>query len=297
MRFVIVTGMSGAGKSTVLKSLEDDGYFCVDNMPIVLIDKFIELFANSSDEKISRIAVGIDIRSGKSLSGMKRVLEGLKKRQFQYEILFLESRDDILIKRYKETRRSHPLSRDGRIFEGLEKERKAVAYLKTQADYIIDTSDFLIRDLKKEVDQLFLGESREKKLIVTILSFGFKNGMPGDADLVFDVRFLPNPYYIEELKHKSGLDQEVQDYVMQFDVSKVFLEKLLDMVRFLVPNYVEEGKSQLVIAIGCTGGRHRSVTFAEALYHDLRKENDCKVHISHRDIQDDLIRKQLENRS
>jgi len=268
MRFVIVTGMSGAGKSTTLKMMEDMGYFCVDNLPVPLIPKLAELLIVPNGE-ITKIALGLDIRSGQNLRALDQVLDELEKAKIPLEILFLESNDDTLVKRYKETRRNHPLSKGGRIENGIAKERKKIAFLKERADYILDTSRMLTRELRSELNRIFAENKEYKNLYITVLSFGFKYGIPSDADLVFDVRFLPNPYYIDELRPQSGNDKTVRDYVMNNDISKEFLKKLVDMVEFLIPNYVAEGKNQLVIAIGCTGGKHRSVTLANELYERL----------------------------
>ena len=288
MRFVIVTGMSGAGRGTSLKILEDAGYFCVDNLPISLIGKFAELIYSSTSE-ISKVALGLDIRSGKTLDELTSTLEKLTMAGYKYEILFLDASDEVLVKRYKETRRNHPLAQEGRIIEGIVQERKKLLFLKKQADYIIDTSSLLTRELKQELDKIFVQNQDFKNLVITVLSFGFKYGIPNDSDLVFDVRFLPNPYYYEELRALSGNDKEVQDFVMGFEVSHRFLDKLIDMIQFLIPNYVLEGKNQLVISIGCTGGKHRSVTLANRLYERLRENADYAVRIEHRDIERDAI--------
>lgn len=283
MRFVIVTGMSGAGKSTALKMLEDDGYFCVDNLPIALIGKFAELTIVPSAE-INKVALGIDIRSGQALAELERALDDMEKTGFSYEILYLDAADDMLVKRYKETRRTHPLSGGGRVDRGIREERERLAFLKERADYIIDTSQLLTRDLKKEIDRIFVQNREFQSLVVTVLSFGFKYGIPSDSDLVFDVRFLPNPYYIDTLKPLTGNDKKVQDYVMGFDAAKQFLDKLTGLLNFLIPNYITEGKHQLVISIGCTGGRHRSVTLANMLYGRLSESGDYGVRIEHRDL-------------
>ena len=291
MRFVIVTGMSGAGKSTTLKMMEDMGYFCVDNMPIPLMTKLTELLIVPNGE-ITKIALGLDIRSGQNLRALDQVLDELEKTKIPLEILFLESNDDTLVKRYKETRRNHPLSKGGRIENGIAKERKKIAFLKERADYILDTSRMLTRELRSELNRIFAENKEYKNLYITVLSFGFKYGIPSDADLVFDVRFLPIPYYIDELRPQSGNDKPVRDYVMNNDISKEFLKKLVDMVEFLIPNYVAEGKNQLVIAIGCTGGKHRSVTLANELYERLSvAEKEYGVRKEHRDIEKDAITK------
>lgn len=288
MRFVIVTGMSGAGRSTALRVLEDAGYFCVDNLPISLIEKFSELIYPGNTE-VTKVALGIDIRSGKAFDELAAVLEELTVAGVNYEILFLDASDEVLVKRYKETRRTHPLAQDGRVADGIREERRRLEFLKKQADYIIDTSSLLTRELKQELDKIFVQNKNFKNLVITVLSFGFKYGIPTDSDLVFDVRFLPNPYYYEDLRKLSGNDRPVQDFVMGFEVSHRFLDKLIDMIQFLIPNYVLEGKNQLVISIGCTGGKHRSVTLANKLYERLRENTDYAVRIEHRDIEKDAI--------
>lgn len=268
--------------------LEDMGYFCVDNLPVSLIGKFSELVYSGTSE-ISKVALGIDIRNGKALSELQTILEELTIAGYTFEILFLDAQDGVLIKRYKETRRNHPLAGDGRIAEGIDEERKRLVFLKKQADYIIDTSSLLTRELKIELEKIFVQNREFKNLVITVLSFGFKFGIPNDSDLVFDVRFLPNPYYYEELRKLNGNDREVQDFVMGFEAAHRFLDKLTDMIRFLIPNYVQEGKNQLVIAIGCTGGKHRSVTLANKLYGKLKEHTDYVVRIEHRDIEKDAI--------
>ena len=291
MKFVIVTGMSGAGKTTVLKFLEDIGFFCVDNLPPALITKFSQL-CFEQDGSIDKVALGIDIRGGKLFGDLFEGLKELKSEGYDYEILYLDASDSTLIKRYKETRRNHPLSKGGRIENGIAKERKKIAFLKERADYILDTSRMLTRELRSELNRIFAENKEYKNLYITVLSFGFKYGIPSDADLVFDVRFLPNPYYIDELRPQSGNDKPVRDYVMNNDISKEFLKKLVDMVEFLIPNYVAEGKNQLVIAIGCTGGKHRSVTLANELYERLSvAEKEYGVRKEHRDIEKDAITK------
>ncbi len=288
MRFVIVTGMSGAGRGTSLRMLEDAGYFCVDNLPISLMGKFLELVYSGTSE-ISKVALGIDVRNGQALSDLQHSLEELAVAGYTYEILFLDASDSVLIKRYKETRRNHPLAGDGRIAQGIEKERERLTFLKKQADYIIDTSSLLTRELKVELDKIFVQNRQFKNLVISVLSFGFKFGIPNDADLVFDVRFLPNPYYYEELRRLNGNDREVQDFVMGFEAAHQFLDKLVDIIQFLIPNYVLEGKNQLVIAVGCTGGKHRSVTLANQLQEFLKENGDYVVRCEHRDIEKDAI--------
>ena len=283
MRFVIVTGMSGAGKLTAQKMLEDLGYYCVDNLPIPLISKFVELILEPNRE-ITKVVLGIDVRADQSFDEVQSALDDLKKKNFPYEILFMDSSDETLQKRYKESRRMHPLSPDGRVIEGIQKERAILKKIKSESDYVIDTSKLLTRELKKELENIFVNNESYNSLMINILSFGFKHGLPSDVDLVFDVRFLPNPYYIEDLKEKSGNDKEVRDYVMACPESKIFLDKLIDMLLFLIPNYVKEGKNQLVIGIGCTGGRHRSVTLANELYAQLKDQGTFGLKIEHRDL-------------
>ena len=289
MRFVFVTGMSGGGKSTARKMLEDQGYFCVDNLPFAMVPMFMEM-ANAGAGKMDKVALCVDARSGNDLTELERILEEVSLQGYRYEILFMECDDDVLIKRYKETRRAHPMAPRGRIETGISRERKALEFLKKNADYIIDTSNLLTRELKTQLDRIFVEDKDFKSLVITVLSFGFKYGIPSDADLVFDVRFLPNPFYYEEMRPLTGKDALVHNYVMNFDVAKEFKEKLTDMVKFLIPNYISEGKNQLVIAVGCTGGKHRSVTLAMELYDALKDNQDYAINIEHRDIQKDAKR-------
>lgn len=281
MRLVIVTGMSGAGKSSVLKMLEDAGYFCVDNLPVPLIMTFVTLTAKNSE--ISRVAIGIDIRNGQALEEFIPVMKQMDEERISCEILFLEASTDVLVKRYKETRRTHPLAGSGRVDKGIEQERKQLKFLKEEADYIMDTSHLLIRELKAEIDHIFIEDGMYHNFFITVVSFGFKYGIPMDADLVFDVRFLANPYYIPELKPQTGNDIAVKEYVLNTPQAEIFLDKLEDMLKFLIPNYIAEGKNQLVVAIGCTGGKHRSVTLANELTKRLRK-TEYGVKSEHRDI-------------
>lgn len=287
MRFVIVTGMSGAGKSTALKMLEDMEYFCVDNLPVMLIEKFVQLLRDGGSGEIEKVAVGVDIRNGKALDELETVLENINFAGVGIEILFLDAEDEVLVRRYKESRRNHPLAAGSRVDDGIQKERERLRFLKEYADYILDTSKLLTRELKAELEKIFVENGSFKNLMVTVLSFGFKYGIPQDADLVFDVRFLPNPYYIEELRPLSGNDHPVSDYVMSFDLAHEFSDKLEDMIRFLIPNYITEGKTQLVIAVGCTGGKHRSVTLANELYRRLGENEEYGIRVEHRDIEKD----------
>lgn len=291
MRLVLVTGMSGAGKSTALKMLEDMGYFCVDNLPVPLIPRLSDLIFMPGSE-INKVALGIDIRSGHTFDELEKVLDEMKEQGVPLEILYLEASDDVLIKRYKETRRFHPLAGGNeRVDAGISKEREKIAFVRKKADYLIDTSHILTRELKKQLNKIFVENKEYKNIYITVLSFGFKNGIPNDADLVFDVRFLPNPYYLEELRPLSGNDRPVREYVMKNDKAQQFLNMLLEMVEFLIPNYILEGKTQLVIAIGCTGGKHRSVTLANELYERLEKLENYGIRIEHRDIQKDAVLK------
>lgn len=289
MQILFLTGMSGAGKSTALKMLEDMGFFCMDNLPVALIEKFVEL-ANQEGNQFQQVAISVDIRSGSRLGDLQSILEKMKDNNKKPQILFLDAADDVLVKRYKETRRNHPLAGNSRIDVGLAKEREAIQFLREQADYIIDTSKLLTRELKAALDEIFVQGSEFHNLYVTVLSFGFKYGIPTDSDIVFDVRFLPNPYYDLELRPKTGNDVEIQDFVFSKPQAGEFLDKLENMLRFLIPNYVDEGKNQLVVSIGCTGGKHRSVTMANALYERLRKNATYGLKVEHRDITKDSMR-------
>lgn len=281
MRFIIVTGLSGSGKSEAMKSLEDIGFYCVDNLPPTLITKFAEL-CYQGNSNIDKVALGIDIRGREFFETLHESLSYLEKENYKYEVLFLDCADDILVKRYKMTRRNHPLAKSTQITEGIKEEREILQTLRDKADSIIDTSNMKPRDLKDEISKLYIEGEKTPKLTISVVSFGFKHGIPIDSDLVFDVRFLPNPYYVEELRPQTGEDQVVRDYVMDSDVSREFFAKLEHMVDFLIPHYIEEGKSHLVIAIGCTGGRHRSVTISNLLYDDLIKKG-YRVVKKHRD--------------
>ena len=284
MRLVIVTGISGAGKVTALKIFEDNGYYCVDNLPIDLIESFADILFGQTNEK-NKVAIGVDIRSGKNLEKMSEVLKNMKAKEQNYEILFLDCNNNTLIKRFKETRRSHPMGDRDSVENEINEERAKLEFLREQADYIIDTSNLLVKELRGEIEKIFVLNRDYRNLFVTIMSFGFKHGVPADCDMVFDVRFLPNPYYVPELKHKTGNQKEVQDYVLNSPVSHEFLNKLVDMIKFLIPNYIEEGKNQLVIGIGCTGGHHRSVTIANELYNQLNSSDaSYGIRLSHRDI-------------
>ncbi|WP_297522375.1 RNase adapter RapZ [uncultured Clostridium sp.] len=289
MRFVIVTGLSGAGKTEATRSLEDLGYFCVDNLPPKLIPKFAEACGQGQGD-IDKVALVIDIRGGIFFDDLFESLTYLKNNNFNYEILFLDSNDEVLVKRFKESRRSHPLSPDGRVLTGINDERSKLREIKDRADNIVDTSKYAIKDLREKLNVLY-GDGREAEhtISVTVLSFGFKYGIPMDSDLVFDVRFIPNPFYIPELKPFSGKDEPVRDYVLKQDETIGFMSRNLDMLEYLIPHYVKEGKRQLIVSIGCTGGRHRSVAIAEETCRDLLKKG-FNASVEHRDMNEDVNR-------
>ena len=281
MTLIIVTGMSGAGKSTVLKFLEDMGFYCADNIPPSLMASFAEEVLGRIESGITRLALGVDIRGGNLFAGFS---EGLSNLHFGYKILFMDASDDVLMKRYKETRRSHPLAVN--ISEGISRERKLLGDIRDRSDYVIDTSDTLTRQLKEKVREIFVEDRDLEAMIITVLSFGFKYGVPTDADLVFDVRFIPNPFYDSDLRHLTGNDDPVRDFVMDAEHTQVFMAQLENMLDFLIPCYIDEGKSLLVVSIGCTGGKHRSVSISNAIYEMLRKKGNHVI-INHRDIDKD----------
>lgn len=281
MEFVIITGMSGAGKSQAINVLEDINYYCMDNLPPALLPNFAELCKSSSMD-VNNVAVVADIRGGIFFKDLFNSLEELKNKGIKYHILFLDASDDDLIKRFKEQRRPHPLSSTGTIIDGILEERNKLEEVKRKSDYIIDTTNMKLGRLKEELLRIFVKGNISHNLNITVMSFGYKHGLPQESDLVFDVRFLPNPFYIDELKNYTGNDKNVQDYVMSFDTTSIFLEKLLDMLKFLLPLYIKEGKSNLVLSIGCTGGKHRSVTISNYLADMLTAEN-FRVLINHRD--------------
>jgi UPF0042 nucleotide-binding protein len=282
LRVVIITGLSGSGKSTALRALEDIGFFCVDNLPVILLPKFLSITTSSSPE-IKQVAMVMDLRERSFLDKYQRIFTGLKEKGYKIEILFLESSDDSLLHRFSETRRIHPLSERGLIMEGILMEREKLSSLKKMADKIIDTTSINVHQLKDIVQRHFLPSSRQKKMAINVTSFGYRYGLPVDADLVFDVRFLPNPYFVENLKNYDGHHADVQNYVLQNKESKEFLKKILDLMNLLIPLYEKEGKVRLNIAMGCTGGKHRSVVMANKLdsYFSSMK---YMVNLNHRDI-------------
>lgn len=280
---VMVTGVSGAGKSQALKTLEDLGFFCVDNLPPALIPTFIQL-CTQLREPISKIAMGVDVRGREFFDDLSSALSTIEQAGSKAMVLFLEADDDILVRRYKETRRRHPLSLQGSVLEGIHEERAILSDLKGQASIIIDTSNLSTSELRKQLVEVFSSSVKLQKLLVTLVTFGFKHGLPMDADLVFDVRFLPNPYYVADLKPLSGLDSRVSQYLFKSSLTKSFFSRMSKFVDFLLPHYVEEGKSHLTIAVGCTGGRHRSVALGEALRTHLEAKEHTVV-VEHRDIE------------
>nr|WP_092074783.1 RNase adapter RapZ [Dendrosporobacter quercicolus]NSL49282.1 RNase adapter RapZ [Dendrosporobacter quercicolus DSM 1736]SDN13431.1 UPF0042 nucleotide-binding protein [Dendrosporobacter quercicolus] len=282
IRLVIITGMSGAGKTQVIREMEDLGYFCVDNLPPTFIPKFAELCSQSAG-RVSKVALVIDTRGREFFDTLIQVLEDMEKQGIMYEMLFLEAADETIIRRYKESRRRHPMAPHGRISEGIARERERLDRVRGRATHIIDTSGLKIAKLKEKIVGLFASEREFERMNITVVSFGFKYGIPLDADMVFDVRFLPNPFYVESLRRKSGAAAEVGEYIWKWPITQQFMEKLGGLVDFLVPNYIKEGKSQLIIAIGCTGGLHRSVFVAGRIYEGLR-DKGYKVNLEHRDI-------------
>ena len=295
MRFVIVTGMSGAGKSTALKELEDADYFCVDNLPAEVVKPFAEIASSGSATEYSKIAVGIDIRGLMHGADFGRICDELSEAGIRYEMLFLDASDEVLLHRYKETRRLHPLSgKTGSVTDGIAEERKLLEPVRERADHIIDTSKLYTHELRAEIARISAEENEFKKLYITVQSFGFKFGIPRDSDLVVDVRFIPNPYYQDRLRHMTGLDADVRDYVMSFPESREFIDRYCGLLEFLIPNYIKEGKSQLVISVGCTGGRHRSVAIAEEIAGTIAKDQHYAVRAEHRDAYQELLRKKEE---
>ncbi|MCX7832306.1 MAG: RNase adapter RapZ [Actinobacteria bacterium] len=281
IQLLIVTGMSGAGRSETMRALEDIGYYCVDNLPPRFILNLVELLEMES-RNIMHVAASCDVRSKDYFPELLQVIAELKKRGIAYKVIYLEAEDETLVKRFKKDRRRHPLSESGKIIDGVKKERRVLEEVKSLADYIIDTSNFELYQLKEKIKSIVVGSDRYT-LLISVESFGFKFGIPLDSDLIFDIRFLPNPYYEENLKNLTGLDEEVKKFVMSFDDTKIFLEKTIDLLDFLIPRYEKEGKTHLVISIGCTGGKHRSVVISEEIASRLRKKS-FNVTVTHRDI-------------
>jgi UPF0042 nucleotide-binding protein len=288
MRIVIVTGMSGAGKTTVLKIFEDAGWHCVDNLPPTFIGSFAKLCVER-DTGITQVALGIDIRGGKMFDDLSQGLAELVEQGLSYTILFLDAANDVLLNRYKETRHLHPLAKNDLVSVGINLERVLLEDMKKQAAYIIDTSYILPRQLKEKILNIFVENAVFDSMMVNVVSFGYKFGIPDESDLVFDVRFLPNPFYNPDLRQFTGMDKEVRDYVMNHDVSVRFSESLLNMLLLTIPHYISEGKNQLIVSIGCTGGRHRSVALACELSQSLKLHNHSVV-LRHRDIDKDPSR-------
>jgi UPF0042 nucleotide-binding protein len=282
IQVLILTGVSGAGKSTALRALEDAGFYCVDNLPIIIVEKLLELSGHTAGE-VSRIALGVDAREGRFLSEAPRVIRELREKGAEVEVLFLDTSDEMLIRRYSETRRRHPLAGEGTVADGIAAERRALSDLKALADEVIDTTTLNVHELKRLVTRRFVG-SESTKLGVTVVSFGFRFGIPTHADLVLDVRFLPNPYFIPELKPFPGTDPEVASFVLAQADARAFLDRIADLLGFLLPRYRSEGKSYLTIAIGCTGGKHRSVALASALAERLSSGGQ-PVRLWHRDVE------------
>jgi len=282
IKFVIITGLSGAGKTQAVRALEDLGFFCVDNLPPTLIPKFAELCAQS-EGKISKIALVIDIRGGQFFGDLFDSLEHLEETGFVYQILFLEAADETLVRRFKETRRRHPLAPHGRLLDGITAERKQLEELRGRAHRIIDTSELTPNQLRDEIMSFFAEDAEIDRLGITFVSFGFKYGLPLDADLVFDVRFLPNPHYVESLRPLPGTDAAVKEYVTKWSITGKFIEKSFGLLDFLLPHYLNEGKTTLTIAIGCTGGKHRSVVVAEKLK-EMLQEKGYEAVAEHRDV-------------
>ena len=282
MRIVIVTGLSGAGKSQAIKTLEDMDFFCVDNLPPMIVPKFVEI-CKMSEDKIENIAIVMDIRAGKLFENSTSALAQLEEAGYKYEILFLDASNDTLIKRYKTTRRRHPLAPNDRLEVGIEREREKLDAIKKRASYVIDTSNLTPKKLSESLLSIFEYRKIFEELFIGVTSFGFKNGVPNDVDLVFDARFLPNPYHIEAIREFTGKDDRIKEYVMSFPETSTLIEKIMDYLEFVIPQYIKEGRIQLIVGIGCTGGKHRSVVLTEEITRRLM-ENGHRVQMSHRDI-------------
>ena len=286
LRVVVISGLSGSGKTTAIKALEDIGFYCVDNLPVVLFPIFVELCSQSAGQ-ITKAALVVDIRGKEFLEGARQIIQQVREEGYPTDVLFLESSNEILVRRYRETRRQHPLAIGRPVLEGIEQEREGLGIMRDMADKVMDTSEFTVHELQDEIRNYFSNESRLKKMTITLLSFGYSYGIPHEADLVVDVRFLPNPYFVEELKRLTGEDEQVAEYVLRWDETRGFLRRFQELVGFLIPLYQKEGKTYLTIAIGCTGGRHRSIVVANALEAYLQKSlkgADVILRTNHRDI-------------
>jgi UPF0042 nucleotide-binding protein len=286
LRIVLISGLSGSGKTTTIKALEDMGFYCVDNLPIVLFPTFVDLCSRSAGG-ITTAALVVDIRGKEFLKGSRQIIQQLREEGYLIEVLFLESSDEILVRRYRETRRQHPLAIERSVLEGIQSEREGLRIMRDMADKVIDTSEFNVHELRDAIRKYFSDQSRLRKMTITLLSFGYSYGNPLEADLLVDVRFLPNPYFIDELKQLTGEDPQVVEYVLKWDETREFLKRFRGLVKFLIPLYKKEGKSYLTIAIGCTGGRHRSIVVANTVEAYLRKNlkgGDVILRITHRDI-------------
>lgn len=291
MKITIITGMSGAGKSQAVKVFEDLGYFVVDNLPPNLMGKFIDVLT-TAEGKIGEVALVMDIRSGQFFEDIEEAIDDLNSRNLDFEVLFLDAEDDELVSRFKETRRVHPLSSSDRLLTGIHKEREILKPIKAKADHVIDTTGLALRNFQDRIRQRYVAQDATGDFHISLVSFGFKYGVPVDADLIFDVRFIENPFYIDELRPQSGLDEPVKDFVLGNEVTREFTKKAMDMLQFLIPHYIEEGKKQLIIGIGCTGGRHRSVAITEEITRELRFKGFHATSF-HRDLEEDPARRPI----
>ena len=279
---IVITGLSGSGKSFAIRAFEDNGFFCVDNLPPLLIPRFIEL-CQGYQEDIMRIALGVDLRGGHFLQSWPQVLADMRAAGHHVQVLFFDASDDVLLRRFSETRRPHPLAGKGSIQDGISRERKALEAMRELADKVIDTGEFNVHQLKREIEQQFCQAANSRRMSIFLASFGYKYGIPHDTDLILDVRFLPNPYFVNELRAKSGLDQEVEEYVLKDQETRIYLDRLYALLEYTLPLYEREGKSTLTLALGCTGGRHRSVVLVEELRKRFGGAN-YQIHVKHRDI-------------
>ena len=282
LEVIIVTGLSGSGKSVAIRALEDNGYFCIDNLPALLIPKFIDL-CEGYNEGISRIALGVDLRAGQFLQALPQVLADMRHAGHHVQVLFFDASDEVLLRRFSETRRPHPLAGEEPIQEGISRERKALEAMRELADKVIDTTDLNVHELKREMEERFCQAPYSRSMNVFLTSFGYKYGIPHDTDMILDVRFLPNPYFVSELRAHDGLETEVEEYVLKNEETRTFLDRLYSLLEFALPLYEREGKSSLTLALGCTGGRHRSVVLVEELHRRLGG-GKFRIHVKHRDI-------------